>query len=142
MIKSNKGFYVGDICYVLQNNIYNDIWAEIGFPESLAGIPVLPGKEVDGVETTETFNFAVKSTGGDGVFFDNEGYEYSVDAGVIGVVPLELCYQKGLNKGLGRILDIAGNVEFGFDAGIISVSVHSVDGRDNNPVEVFEIDIN
>lgn len=78
-IKSNKGFYVGDICYVLSDEIYDGIWGEAGYEN---------GKFADPKTGLE---FAVAGTAwGDGFYQGSDGTEYPVDAGVIGIVPLEL----------------------------------------------------
>ena len=85
-ITSKKGFYVGDICYAMPNNLYHEFWINAHdcddgvffIPEEDSGIP-------DGCF------FAVASTAwGDGCYQDNAGRNYPVDAGNIGVLPLEL----------------------------------------------------
>ena len=76
-LKSNKGFYVGDICYVLDDEIYDKIWGAAGYR--------------DGEYETEFGKFAVASTAyGDGEYDDQFGHSYGVDAGVIGIVPWEI----------------------------------------------------
>ena len=79
-IKTGNGFYIGDICYVLGNDDYYRFWGkQKRFAE---GAFEVPGKG---------YAFAVGFTAyGDGVYADEEGREYPVDAGVIGIVPLEL----------------------------------------------------
>ena len=89
-IKSGNGFYIGDICYVLSNDDYYSFWGkQKRFAE---GAFEVPGKG---------YAFAVGFTAyGDGVYADEEGREYPVDAGVIGIVPLELVGKKdGLENG-------------------------------------------
>lgn len=78
-IKSKRGFFVGDICYALKDEIYDDVWGAQHNYE-------------DGQFTTDDGNqFIVAGTAwGDGEYIDNYGHLYPVDAGVIGVVPLEL----------------------------------------------------
>lgn len=76
-LQSSKGFYVGDICYVLDDEIYDDIWGAAGYE--------------DGEYETPYGKFAVASTAfGDGEYNDNYGHLYGVDAGVIGIVPWEI----------------------------------------------------
>lgn len=82
-IKSNKGFYVGDICYVLDDKIYYDVWGANGFKNGKFSDPET-GYEV-----------AVASTAyGDGCYIGSNGIAHGVDAGVIGIVPLELVPKK------------------------------------------------
>lgn len=78
-VESSIGFYIGDICYVLSDVEYHDFWG------------VQKGYD-DGVyETPSGLKFAVARTAyGDGLYHDDNGNEYPVDAGVIGVVPHEL----------------------------------------------------
>lgn len=78
---SNKGqFFIGDPCYVLPDEIYHKIWGDKhGFE--------------DGRIETEEGTFLVHGTAyGDGEYFDEDPTHnsYSVDAGVIAVIPIEL----------------------------------------------------
>lgn len=77
-IKSNKGFYIGDPCYVLDDSIYHGIWGnEHNFE--------------DGVIEADGYEFAVFGTAyGDGCYEDGDGNEYGVDSGTISVIPIEL----------------------------------------------------
>ena len=78
-IKSSKGFYIGDICYVLNKDFYHGVWGAADYKD---------GKYADPETGVE---FAVAGTAyGDGEYQDNHGNRYPVDAGVIGLVPLEL----------------------------------------------------
>lgn len=84
-IMSKKGFYVGDICYALGEDVYHGFWGDVcGFEPGHYTLPAdhpkYPG-----------LSFAVSNTAyGDGTYHDNYGRTYCVDAGVIGLVPLEL----------------------------------------------------
>jgi len=71
--------YVGDICYALDDKVYDEIW---GKKYNYAN-----GK----FEVSNDNFFAVDSTAyGDGNYKGTDGKSYSVDAGVIGAVPQEL----------------------------------------------------
>ena len=89
MIESRKGFYVGDICHVLGDRIYHGIWGAHGYEDG------------EWTDPETGLSFAVAGTVyGDGTYFDEVGNEYPVDAGVIGVVPLELVEKEdGLKLG-------------------------------------------
>lgn len=108
-IKSNKGFYIGDICYVLNDDIYDGIWGKIGQYE-------------DGEYATGGGDkFAVASTAyGDGCYADDYGNVYGVDAGVLGLVPLELVAERNgvqwgaVFKGEGEATMVARDGEFEF----------------------------
>lgn len=77
-LTSNKGFYIGDISYVLSDEVYHDIWGN-------------QNSYQEGKVQVGNYAFAVDRTAyGDGTYSDNNGREYSVDAGVIGCVPFEL----------------------------------------------------
>lgn len=109
-MKSNKGFYVGDICYVLSDDIYTNFWGK-------------KHKYADGVFEIDGFSFAVDSTAyGDGVYFDNACHKYPVDAGVIGLVPLELI---GKEDGLqfGTVFDVPGEAEFKCKDGVFDITL-------------------
>lgn len=78
ILTSSKGFYIGDISYVLSDEVYHDIWGN-------------QNSYQDGKIQVGSYAFAVDRTAyGDGYYLDNNGKEYSVDAGVIGCVPFEL----------------------------------------------------
>ena len=79
-IKSKTGFYIGDICYVLNDDVYHGVWGGNNYE---------PGE----YEVPQTgMRFAVVNTAfGDGCYYGIFGAEYGVDAGCIGIVPLELC---------------------------------------------------
>lgn len=78
ILSSNKGFYIGDICYVLSNEVYHDVWGN-------------QNSYQEGKIQVSDYAFAVDRTAyGDGTYADNNGREYFVDAGIIGCVPFEL----------------------------------------------------
>ena len=79
-VRSDEGFYIGDICYSLSDKVYREVWGGNGYEE---------GKYT---EPTTGKDFAVGATAhGDGEYKDNMGHLYGVDAGNIGIVPKELC---------------------------------------------------
>lgn len=104
-IKSNKGFYFGDICYALSNDEYDRLWGGNGYEDGI-------------FEDDRTgLRFAVAGTAhGDGEFADNYGNFYPVDGGNLGVVPLELVGPAEMHDiqegGLGLIVEGAGNAYF------------------------------
>lgn len=78
-VTSEKGFYIGDICYALNSKVYDEVWGGCGYMD---GIHEVPGTGR---------SFAVAGTAyGDGTYEDDHGRDYGVDAGVIGIVPGEL----------------------------------------------------
>ena len=86
IIYSKRGFYVGDICYAMPDEIYKNCWIDAQGCEN--GVFFIPS-EISGIP--DGCFFAVASTAwGDGCYTDNAGRRYPVDAGVIGVLPLEL----------------------------------------------------
>lgn len=86
IIKSDKGFFVGDICYALSEK-NKSIWAEHNYED---GVFAVPGTSL---------KFAVKNVGGDYYFEDTKNRVYETDAGNIGVVPLELLEGKYRDNG-------------------------------------------
>ena len=85
-IKSKKGFFVGDICYALKDEIYDGVWGAHDY-------------ENEQYTTEDGNQFIVAGTAwGDGEYKDNFGHLYPVDAGVIGVVPLELVKDRPLEE--------------------------------------------
>lgn len=98
-IKSSLGhIYIGDICYVMDDEIYDKFWGD-------------EHNYIDGVFTYNGVKFGVYSTAyGDGCYRGSDNRSYGVDAGVIGVVPMEL-WKKDMTiqeaNGCGRVVDIS-----------------------------------
>jgi hypothetical protein len=99
-VTSEKGFYVGDICYVLdEEKVYFGVWQQVyGFKNGVFEVPGIG------------HSFAVASTSyGDGEYVGSDRFHYWVDAGVIGLVPMELV--ETLTPG-GRFIEGAGTASF------------------------------
>ena len=93
-------YYVGDLCYVM-----HDAWTEavdLMFPSAAEGY-----KSVEGVLTLKDGRqFAIFSTSyGDGVYYDQWGKDYGVDAGSIGCILQKDIKDDTANIGLGNIVD-------------------------------------
>lgn len=72
---SAGSYYIGDVCYILDDQIYHQIWGKTY-------------QWANGVIHTQKGNFWVHGTYlGDGLYESNQEHSYSVDAGVIGIVP-------------------------------------------------------
>ena len=69
-VKSGKGFYIGDVCYVLGNRVYFEEWGHARrFAKGVCK------------DSKTGFSFAVAETAyGDGGYVDGEGNVYGVDA--------------------------------------------------------------
>ena len=114
-IRSDIGFYIGDICYVLDDRLYYGVWrdqnefADGTFKDPDTGLEV-----------------AVAGTAhGDGCYLGSDGAEFPVDAGVIGLVPLELVSREKEPQGgrLGEIFKMPGEAEFIAENGLFTVSL-------------------
>lgn len=79
-VKSNIGFYIGDPCYVLNDEEYYGNWEKkYNFD--------------DGEIKTDCGTWFVHSTAyGDGEYYDNNGTSYGVDSATIAVIPLEVVF--------------------------------------------------
>lgn len=75
-------YYLGDPCYSIQNN---DTWSKVcdgWFNGNEYGQPL--------AEIGDSFVLGFNTRHGDGVYYDQNGAEYGVDSGTIGLVPIEL----------------------------------------------------
>lgn len=81
-VTSEKGFYVGDPCYVLTTADYNKISPN----GSLIG-----SNEYNGYKVVANY-----TAYGDGTYEDNYENFYCVDSGTIGIIPYELCPKKDI----------------------------------------------
>ena len=106
-------YYIGDICYMMDDDIYHDTWGRKFNYEA-------------GVFPVKDTKFAVANTAyGDGGYQGSDGREYSVDAGVIGVVP-EILWskEKGRNGDGGRIVEVKKELIFKTDeAGLFEITI-------------------
>ena len=90
-VQVNPGKYVlGDPCYCFPNH---DLWLALGescvwFEDSPVGMITFNGT------TYNVLGFHTKY--GDGTYGDNQGNQYPVDAGLLGLVPLELAEALGV----------------------------------------------
>jgi len=111
-------FYVGDICYAMQEELYRDVWGgKYGYK--------------DGQFDIGDTSFAVASTKyGDGVYLGSDGHDYPVDAGDIGILSWELVDENSKDIYLGRVIN-AESIDYSFT------------GRDGSDKEgLFEIYFN
>lgn len=101
-IESKEGFYIGDVCYALKEEIYEGVWGrQNGYKDGCFADP------------ESGFQFAVAGTEhGDGCYTDNYGAAYPVDAGVIGLVPLELVKKSAIEDPDGTISWTPGTAHF------------------------------
>ena len=113
-IESAKGFYLGDICYVLGSNLYYGVWGkEYRYSEGVFEDPETALKVA--VAHTEY---------GDGRYQGSDGTKFPVDAGVIGLVPLELVKKEsGLEDG--RVIEVPGTALFEAEDGQFKITAPS-----------------
>lgn len=100
-VTSKKGFYVGDLCYVLADDLYYDVWGgKYGYRSCVFTDP------------DTGLRVAVADTAfGDGCYIGSDGTKFPVDAGNIGVVPLELV-TKELGLEDGKVTKTPGSARF------------------------------
>ena len=112
VIKSKKGFYIGDLCYLLPDKFYDDFWGrQCDFEDGIFEVP------------DSEYSFAVGSTAyGDGSYVDDLGNTYDVDAGNIGIVPVELCRE---NPDGCRFVD-GKSASFTFEDGLFEFIINDV----------------
>ena len=108
-IKSEKGFYIGDLCYVLDDGMYDTIWGGAGYKDGIYKEPVTG------------YSFAVAGTAyGDGTYEDDSLREYDVDAGNIGLVPYELVAE---DTDGGHFFEGAGVATFEAEGGFFKITL-------------------
>jgi hypothetical protein len=70
-------YYLGDPCYCLAS-----MWREVLDKSNYFETPFVIGKKLPIIAFETAF--------GDGIYFDQNGTEYSVDSGLIGLVPVSM----------------------------------------------------
>ena len=94
--------WIGDPCYVLQDELWDDICEQI----------YKNGKETGHIITVEykgrKLSFLQCGTAyGDGCFPSQTGFEYGVDAGCLAIIPEELVHEdRDLDETLGNYFEI------------------------------------
>jgi len=94
-------YYIGDLCYVMSD----DEW------EEFCSITIDGQKVIDGeFQLSDGRRFATYCTAfGDGVYHDQYGHSYSVDAGLIGCILIDDIHIEKYEKSL---LDLGSIMEF------------------------------
>lgn len=121
-------YYVGDPCYTVQDT--QEHW--INFLNHCD----LPGWSGSG--TWRGSRFWVSNTlYGDGVYGGSDGFDYPVDAGLIGAIPLELCVKFNKVQGvdfyatnfLGRMVEFKSDFQCSENGGLITIGNIMIDTR-------------
>lgn len=100
-------YYIGDPCYVLSDDVYDNVFGPL---------------YNKGIYEHNGHKFAIGATAcGDGIFKDNKKRRYCVDAGVLSIIPYELCEKendcKEMNK-LGKVFTFTNEVNVTFHNGV------------------------
>lgn len=115
-IKTDKGFFVGDPCYV-----FEDMWSNIVsqyFEEDVKN-----GYDKSHTITVNGGHIGMVSTMyGDGGYLGTDGGDYSVDSGTLGIVPIEVAeldvYE---NSYLGRVIEYKGEARVLYEEGLVTI---------------------
>ena len=97
-------YYIGDLCYVLGDDVYDTIFGGLGGYDS--GLYKEKG--------TTNFFLVDNTAYGDGLYHANDGKEFGVDAGIIGICPKATCKK---NDGGGQFYTFAEPVKCKFGGG-------------------------
>lgn len=109
MMKAGK-YYVGDLCYVMDND-----WDEV-CDLTIDGSQVLSGE----FNMKDGRRFALYTTMyGDGTYRDEQGREYPVDSGSIGCVRVEDITMDQADINFGQIIEFDKDFNCGFESGVI-----------------------
>ena len=120
-------YYVGDPCYVIADDKWNDFlepyWEGEGSFE-FEGVPV----------------WAHRTAYGDGIFPDNLGNHFFVDAGMIGVIPLELCKKRNKKEmmRLGKIIEFKKDFNVAYNDGTFYIGHVVIATGDEFPTDEEE----
>lgn len=122
-INVKNGFYIGDLCYALNEKVYDEVWGGNNYEDGQYADP----------ETKAEFAM-VGTAYGDGEYDSSEaGLSFPVDAGIIGVADLAICDG---DTSLGKVvLDYSGIVFIDYDDGTITVSWGDKDNH--NEIDIY-----
>lgn len=97
-------YYIGDICYVLDDDIYDNVFGGTGYKS--------------GLYTSALGQFLVNGTyAGDGSYPGTDGFSYAVDAGVIGIVSKSLI---ATDSNLGKVYNFPTGVNVTMGDGLFT----------------------
>ena len=122
-INVKNGFYIGDLCYALNEKVYDEVWGGNKYED---------GQYTDPETKAE---FAMVGTAyGDGEYESSEeGLSFPVDAGIIGVADLAICAG---DTSLGKVVqDYSGIVFIEYNDGTITVSWGDKDSH--NEIDIY-----
>ena len=122
-INVKNGFYIGDLCYALNEKVYDEVWGGNNYED---------GQYTDPETKAE---FAMVGTAyGDGEYESSEeGLAFPVDAGIIGVADLSICDK---DTSFGKVVpDYSGIVFIEYNDGTITVSWGDLDNH--NEIDIY-----
>lgn len=131
MMQAGK-YYVGDLCYVM-----HDKWDEF-CSVTIQGEEVLDGE----MALPDGTKFATYGTAyGDGVYKDQLGNSYGVDAGLIGCIRVEdISEEERANLGDGQVIDFPHDFYTSSDDGVIIFGHVAIDTKGEDEDEDYDED--
>ena len=119
-------YYIGDLCYVLGDEVYDTIFGGLGGYNS--GLYKEKG--------SERFFLVDNTAYGDGLYYGTDGKEFGVDAGIIGICPKSACKK---NDGGGKFYTFKdpvkckfGGGKFEFCSGHIQLVIDTAETKTND----------
>ena len=127
-MKAGK-YYVGDLCYVM-----NDRWNEV------CDLIIRDHVCLDGeFELSDGTKFAIYGTFyGDGMYPDQFGNGYPVDSGSIGCILVDDISDGELDEELGNLFDFDEEFETSSEEGIIQIGPVMIDTRGEDEEEDYD----
>lgn len=121
-------YFFGDTCYTLGDIDDGPEWGTwVDYTSEMSEQFVLP---ISGAKIGEFSLIASSTAYGDGLYHDQDGVSYSVDAGLIGVTPIEFIEEVNADKEhlatLGRFIELTTDHVLAYNDGVITLT--SVDG--------------
>ncbi len=110
-------YYIGDICYALDDNVYHNQWGETY--SFAAGTYIISYNGIQNAMTVAHTKY------GDGMYVDDiNKLEFNVDSGTIGIVPFNLCNPSEIKNNTisgGHFIESTTPVEFKSQDGIFVI---------------------
>ncbi len=122
IFKAGK-YYIGDICYVLPESDYDQMLEKSNY------FKIKTTHQWDGEYRGHPI-FVASTSYGDGVYGDNYGRDYYVDAGIIGIVSVEALVVKSKIE-LGNLIEFENDFRVSYDDGIFLFGDVVIDTKDS-----------
>lgn len=122
LVKPGK-YYLGDPCYTVPNNLWHQLLDAANFFE-----PKVEAPEESFQGTIKGYTvYAFGTAYGDGAYTGTDGFTYPVDAGLIGLVPVEFGEPEAVGRKLVTVIEFTNHTRVNYRNGKMNFNYVTID---------------